>query len=200
MLNIESESSGRSVSPSSTLASGSEVEIEDLSTIEPTASFSAANKKTEYKISHQGTGSSPTSVAIPKKYNYSPSTSSILPGISQQHMQDTRTNQIDRTDNRSKDLWRFGCKRKSSAPFYESEGAGEEITIPPPKYTPPASTSKEVALGSSFSVDSRSPKSLKRSQSTTKQHNSKSKIDAQNIVSDTEDDRPIHITVPKGKN
>ena len=82
----ESESSGRSVSPSSTLASGSEVEIEDLSTIDPTASGSSY-KKSEYRISRQGAGSSPTSVTIPQKYNYSPPTSGVLPGSSQQHMQ-----------------------------------------------------------------------------------------------------------------
>ena len=86
-MNItESESSGRSVSPSSTLASGSEVEIEDLSTIDPIATTSSY-KKSENRISRQGTGCSTTNVTIPQKYNYSPPTSSVLPGSSQQHMQ-----------------------------------------------------------------------------------------------------------------
>ena len=84
--------------------------------------------------------------------------------------------------------------------MYESEGVGEALTVPPPKYTPPASTSKEVAVGQNYSVESRSPKSLKRCQSTTKQKNIKSKIDTHDQVDDAEEDRQIHITVPKGKN
>ena len=113
--------------------------------------------------------------------------------------QATRFSQYNRSDKRNKEPWRFGCKRKSTAPLYDSESIGESITIPPPKYTPPVTASEEVAVDSSYQVQSRSPKSLKRSSSISKQHNIKNKIDTDNLTDDTEEDRILHIKVPRGE-
>ena len=65
------------------------MEIEDLSTIDPIAT-SSTFKKSENRISRQGTGCSSASVTIPQKYNYSSAATGVLPGSSQQHLQVTR--------------------------------------------------------------------------------------------------------------
>ena len=113
--------------------------------------------------------------------------------------QATRFSQYDRSDKRNKEPWRFGCKRKSTAPLHDSESIEESITIPPPKYTPPSSASEQVAVDSSYPVESRSPKSLKRSSSTSNQHNIRNKIEMDNRTEDTEEDRVLLIKVPRGE-
>ena len=113
--------------------------------------------------------------------------------------QATRFSQYDRTDKRNKEPWRFGNKRKSSTPLHDSESIEESITIPPPKYTPPATASEQVAVDSIYPVESRSPKSLKRCSSTSKQHNTRNKLDTDNRMEDTEEDRVLLIKVPRGE-
>ena len=115
------------------------------------------------------------------------------------HCQASRFTQSNRSEKRNKEPWRFGCKRKSTAPLYDTESIEKSITIPPPKYTPPVTASEEVAVDSSYHVESRSPKSLKRSSSTSNQHNIRNKIEMDNRTEDTEEDKILFIKVPRGK-
>ena len=87
---IESESSGRSISPPSSFASGSEVEIGDYTTIERIASVSS-NDESEYSISTKGARGSSLSTPIYQKDHTTSSTSSISPGASQLYMQVLKT-------------------------------------------------------------------------------------------------------------
>ena len=90
LVYLESESSGRSISPSSTFASGSEVEIGDYSTIERIASVSS-NDESEYSISTKGARGSSLSTPIYQKDHTTSSTSSISPGASQLYMRVLKT-------------------------------------------------------------------------------------------------------------
>ena len=104
----------------------------------------------------------------------------------------------NRTRERNKSLWRYGTKRKSTAPAYEAGGGKDEQSIiPPPKYTPPSATSREVASCSSFLADTRKNKSPKTFQSF--QHSFTSNIDPFSHTGDEYADKHISIKVPKGK-
>ena len=80
--------------------------------------------------------------------------------------------------------------------MYESESVDESITVAPPKYTPPASASEEVAIGSNYSMESRSPKSLRTSKSISREHNFKHKVDTVEQTEDVEDQK-LAIKLPR---
>ena len=94
---------------------------------------------------------------------------------------------------------RFGIKRKSTDPIYEKgKGQGESSFISPPKYTPPASTSQEIASESIFRVGSRKSTFMKKDQ-PTKDYDSISSKPSPSQTQDEDTERHIVTRVPIGE-
>ena len=85
---LESESSGRSVSPTSIFASGSEGEIGDLAIVEPTASTSSF-EESEWSIPTPGSICATSSVTAADEHHPTSSSADLLPGHLRPHSQVT---------------------------------------------------------------------------------------------------------------
>ena len=85
---LESESSGRSLSPTSIFASESEGEISDLAIVEPSVSTSPF-KESEWSIPIQGSACATSSVKAAHEHHPTSSSADLLPGHLRTHSQVT---------------------------------------------------------------------------------------------------------------